>query len=136
MRGQSSDRPPRLCPSCGHDLSDHPYFQEGPGPAARQARTVAVWMVPVMAVVYFLLLFLDVAGHPWGFGAGQGYFALTIIGGPSAVLYLISRLLPRTRRVICLRCSWSREYPAPQWSARPSVAGIQRDPRDEIRRAG
>ena len=135
MSFDAIDEPPRICPSCGHDMSDHPYFQEGPGPAARTAQRVAVWLLPMMAAVWFLLLFLDVAGHPWGIGAGRGYLALPIIGGPSAISYVVSRLLPRTRRVICLHCSWNREYAAPQWSAKPSVAGIQRDPRDEIRRA-
>lgn len=132
MFSDAHDQPPRLCPECGEDMSDHPYSQDRPGAAARLLRRAATALLPVMAAVWFLLLFLDVAGHPWGFGAGEGYWALPIIGGPSAVLYVVSRFLPRTRRVICLRCSWSREYPAPRWSARPSVAGIQRDPRDEI----
>ena len=125
------DGPPRLCPSCGHDMSDHPYYQEGPGPAARSMQKAAVLLLPVMAGFWFLLLFLVVSGHPWGFGAVEGYWALPVIGGPSAVLYVVSRLLPRTRRIICLRCSWNREYPAPQWSPKPTIAGIQRDPREE-----
>lgn len=110
MASVASDRPPQHCPACGHDLSDHPYFQEGPGPAGRLLQRAALVLLPVMALVWGLLLLLDVADHPWGLGAGRGYLALPIIGGPSLVLYVASRLLPRTRRVICLRCSWNREY--------------------------
>ena len=64
-----------------------------------------------MRSVYLALLFLSPSGMPLGFGTGHGYFAVALIGGPSFLLYLISRLFPRNRLVICLHCSWNREYP-------------------------
>lgn len=62
-----------------------------------------------MAIVYVAQLFWGNANL--GFGTGAGYFALLVIGGPSLLLYAVSRLLPKRRLVICQRCSWNREYP-------------------------
>ncbi len=61
-----------------------------------------------MALAY--LAWLVWGTLPAGFGTGHGYFAVAFMGGPSAALYAISRLIPPRRLVICLRCSWSREY--------------------------
>lgn len=102
---------PRTCPSCGHDLSAHPYYQSRPGPTARRLRTIAVALLPVMAVVYLYLLLREAAAMELGFGSGHGYLAVALVGGPSFLLYAASRLFPRRRLVICLRCSWNREYP-------------------------
>lgn len=109
MPVQAPAAPPRLCPSCGHDLSAHPYYQTRPGPAAGLLRKLAMALLPVMALVYLLWLFW-VTEDP-GFGTGHGYFAVLLIGGPSFLLYAISRLLPHRRLVICLHCSWNQEYP-------------------------
>lgn len=101
--------PPRVCPSCGIELTEHPYAQIKPSKSARGLRKVALWLIPVMALLYLFQLFL---GDFWlGFGTGAGYFAVLVILGPSFLLYLVSRLLPRVRQVICLRCSWNQEYP-------------------------
>ena len=105
----SAGEPPRICPSCGQDLSAHPYYQTRPGPAARLLRRIALVLLPVMAVVYLLLLFQGY--RDLGFGTGHGYLAVGLIGGPSFLLYALSRLFPRSRLVICLHCSWNREYP-------------------------
>ncbi len=102
--------PPRLCPECGADLSDFPYDRLEPGKAARAVRRVAVWLLPVLALAYLAQLFWGSANM--GFGTGAGYFAVLWICGPSLLLYAVSRLLPKVRRVICLRCSWNQEYPA------------------------
>lgn len=107
--GAAAEQPPRFCPSCGEDLSEFPYSQPVPGPAAKLLRRVAVALLPVMAIAYLALLFG--AGSDLGFGTGHGYFALMLIGGPSLVLYAVSRLFPRNRLVICQRCSWNREVP-------------------------
>ncbi len=105
----STMNPPRLCPECGADLSDHPYDRLEPGRSARALRKIAVWLLPVLALAYLAQLFWGRGGM--GFGTGAGYFAVAWICGPSLLLYAISRLLPKVRRVICLRCSWNREYP-------------------------
>ena len=109
MSRPEAEAPPRTCPACGQDLSEHPYYRERPGKTARKLRMVAVALLPAMSVVYLALLFFG--GYALGFGTGHGYWAVAVIGGPSLVLYAVSRLLPRVRLVICLRCSWSQEYP-------------------------
>ena len=103
------DTPPRRCPECGTDLSDHPYDRLEPGKAAQALRKVAVLLLPVLAIAYLVQLFWG--GSNLGFGTGAGYYAIAWICGPSLLLYAISRLLPRVRRVICLRCSWNQEFP-------------------------
>lgn len=103
------ERPPRHCPTCGQDLSEYPYYQKTPGTAAKIVRRIAVGLLPVMALVYLSFLIWGTISP--GFGTGAGYFAVAVIGGPSLLLYLISRLLPQRRNVICLRCSWNREFP-------------------------
>ncbi len=107
--GAATDQPPRLCPACGEDLSEHPYYQRVPSPAAKMLRKIALALLPVMAIAYVAQLFWGSANM--GFGTGAGYFALLVIGGPSLLLYAVSRLLPARRLVICQRCSWNREYP-------------------------
>ena len=102
---------PRHCPTCGQDLTEHPYYQTRPGPAARLLRKIAMALLPVMAAVYLYLVLLS--DFDPGFGTGAGYLAVALIGGPSFLLYAVSRLLPRCRLVICLHCSWSAEYPLP-----------------------
>mgnify|MGYP006969420863 FL=1 len=102
-------RPPRHCPVCGQDLTEHPYYQTEPGPAARWLRRVAVWLLPVMAAAYISFLIWGEVGP--GIGTGAGYFALAVVGGPSLALYMLSRYFPFRRRVICLRCSWNEVYP-------------------------
>ena len=104
----ANEEPPRFCPSCSHDLSEHPYYQTRPGTAARALRKIAMGLLPVVAIGYLLLLFFG--DSDLGFGTGHGYLAVALIGGPSFLLYLVSRLLPRTRLVICLHCSWNQEY--------------------------
>lgn len=116
MSPESTDTPPRICPSCGHDMSDHPYDQPRPGPAALWLRRAAMALLPLMALAYLGLVFFS-DFNP-GFGTGAGGLALLIIGGPSLLLYLISRILPGRRLVICLHCSWNREYPAPHTAGR------------------
>lgn len=111
MSTRSAEQLPRTCPSCGQDLSAHPYYQPRPGPTAKMLRKIALVLLPVMAVVYLALLFLGSPGMGLGFGTGHGYFAVALIGGPSLVLYAISRFFPRNRLVICLHCSWNREFP-------------------------
>ena len=103
------EKPPRKCPTCGQDLSEYPYYQRTPGPAAKVVRRIGVWLLGVMAVIYFSWLFWG--STPMGFGTGAGYFAVAVICGPSLLLYIISRLLPQRRNVICLRCSWNQEFP-------------------------
>jgi hypothetical protein len=104
-----ADQVPRFCPSCGEDLSEHPYYQLVPSRAGRVLSKIAVVLLPVMAIVYVAQLFWGNANL--GFGTGAGYFALLVIGGPSLLPYAASRLLPKRRLVICQRCSWNREYP-------------------------
>ena len=109
MSAPATAQPPRTCPSCDQDLSAHPYYQPQSGPTARMLRRIALALLPVMAVVYLFLLFQG--DSDMGFGTGAGYFAVALIGGPSFLLYAISRLFPRSRLVICLHCSWNHEYP-------------------------
>ena len=104
-----SETPPRYCPTCGQDLSEYPYYQQAPGPAAKIMRRIAIGLLPLMAVFY--LSFLIWGEVSPGFGAGAGYFAIGVISGPSLLLYVISRLMPQRRRVICLRCSWNQKFP-------------------------
>ena len=61
-----------------------------------------------MAVVYLAMLL--VGNRALGFGTGHGYFAVALIGGPSLLLYALSNLMPKRRRVFCLHCSWNREF--------------------------
>lgn len=108
-RSRSKNTPPTICPVCQNQLSEHPYYQEGPGRLAKIVRKFAVALMPIMAALY--LYWLLFGPGPMGFGLGHGYFAVAMICGPSFLLYLVSRLLPRVRNVICLRCSWNQEYP-------------------------
>ena len=105
----SASEPPRHCPTCGQDLSEHPYYQRGLSRPAKLLRRVAVWMLPLFAALYLVQLFWGEGAL--GFGTGAGYYAVAWIGGPSMILYALSRLFARTRIVICQRCSWNQEYP-------------------------
>ena len=104
--------PPAVCPTCGIELPEFPHDQVTPSKQARALRRVAMWLIPVMTLAYLAQLFFT--GSDLGFGTGAGYFAIAWICGPSLLLYLVSRLLPRVRLVICDRCSWNAEYPLPK----------------------
>ena len=101
-------RIPERCPTCNAELSEHPYYQIVPGPLGRLLRRIALWLLPCMAAVYVAMLLFG--SRPLGFGTGHGYFAVAIIGGPSFLLYVLSNLVPKRRRVICLHCSWNDEF--------------------------
>lgn len=105
----SPETPPRYCPTCGQDLSEFPYYQKTPGTAAKIVRRIALGLLPAMALAYLGFLIWGTTSP--GFGTGAGYFAVGVIGGPSLLLYAVSRLLPHLRDVICLRCSWNQEFP-------------------------
>ncbi|MFQ5528486.1 MAG: hypothetical protein ACE5GX_19810 [Thermoanaerobaculia bacterium] len=44
--GTGGTEPPRLCPSCGQDLSAHPYYQLVPSCAARILQRIAMALLP------------------------------------------------------------------------------------------
>ncbi|MDH3744258.1 MAG: hypothetical protein OES47_04050 [Acidobacteriota bacterium] len=102
-------QPPRFCPSCRQDLSEHPYYQLAPSRGAKVLHKIAAMLLPIMGIAYLALLFWG--SMDLGFGTGAGYFAVVLIGGPSLVLYAISLLFPKKRLVICQHCSWNHEYP-------------------------
>ncbi len=43
--------------------------------------------------------------------ATSGYFIVALVCGPSLLVYSVSLLMPRELRIICLHCSWYRDYP-------------------------
>ncbi len=74
-----------------------------------------------MAVVFLFQLFTG--RFLSSFSVVSGYFIVAYICGPSLLVYGVSQLLPRVRRVICLRCSWYCDYPF-RWGpleARPAA---------------
>ena len=109
MTYDKGSRPPRYCPACGQDLSEFPYYQPSLSPAARAIRRFALLLMPIMGLAYLGWLFWG--GGPDGFGTGHGYFAVMVVCAPSLLLFLVTRLFPRRRLVICLHCSWNEEFP-------------------------
>ncbi len=101
--------PPRHCPACGDDLSEHPYYQLHPSPVTRRLHTLARLLLPVMTVVFFVQLATQ--SFMPSFSVVSGYFIVAYICAPSMLVYSVSLLMPRDRRVICLHCSWYRDYP-------------------------
>lgn len=117
------EKPPRHCPACDNDLSEFPYYQLHPGPVARKLLGLAWVLLPIMTALFlYQLLGEEVPGWlprlPRSFSAVSGYFILAYVCAPSLLVYSISILLPKRRRVICQRCSWYREY-----SYRPGMFG-------------
>lgn len=104
-----ASKPPRHCPTCGHDLSPHPYYQLRPSPFASKLLQLARWLIPVMAVVFLIQFFSGHFLHTMS--VASGYFIIAYICAPSLLLYVITLPMPRTRRVICLHCSWFHDYP-------------------------
>jgi len=102
------NRLPERRPTCDAELSEYPFYQIVPGPFGRLLRRIAVWLLPCMALVYLAVLLLG--SRALGFGTGHGYFAVALIGGPSLLLYALSNLVPKRRRVICLHCSCNQEF--------------------------
>lgn len=102
-------KPPRHCPECGHDLSEYPYYLLRPSPFARKLQRLAAMLLPAMTVLFLVLLFRG-AFLP-SFSIVSGYFILAFICAPSLLRYSVSLLMPRTRRALCLHCSWYHDYP-------------------------
>ena len=109
-----TDRPPRVCPTCGDTLGEHPYYNLRPGRSARFLRGLAAGLLPVMGILVFASL---IVGGFWALHVASGYFFVALVCAPSLMLYSISRLLPKERRVLCLRCSWYQDYPDYRLSA-------------------
>ncbi len=101
-------KPPRHCPTCGHDLSAYPYYQLRPSPFARRLMNLAGLLIPVMTAVFLVQLFSGTILP--NFSMVSGYLILAYICGPSLVIYAASALMPRIRRVTCLHCSWYHDY--------------------------
>ncbi len=104
-----TERPPRHCPACGQDLSRFPYYQLRSGPLARRLRALARALIPVMAVVFVFHVFSE--SFPTDFHDAFGHYVMAFVCGPSMLIYTLALPFPKQRRVICLRCSWYRDYP-------------------------
>lgn len=102
-------KPPRHCPVCGQDLSAYPYYQFLPAPAARRLRALAALLLPVMSIVFLVQLFSG--SFAPNNSLASGYFILIYICTPSLLIYAASLVIPQVHRVICLHCSWYRDYP-------------------------
>jgi len=129
-RADSGTPPPKVCPSCAQDLSDFPYYQQTPCPIARRLQKLAALLLPVMSVVFLVQMFSG--AFPVSFHVASGYFIIAYVSTPSLLLVALSMLFPRDRRVICLHCSWYRDYPF-RWGeklfeARPSPGTEQPAP--------
>ncbi len=105
----AAKKPPRYCPTCGDDLSDYPYYQVRPGPFARRLLTLARALLAIMAMLFLYLLFSG--SSPPFYTTTSGYFIVAFVCGPSLLVYSVSLLMSRERRIICLHCSWYRDYP-------------------------
>lgn len=117
-----ADRPPRHCPACGQDLSRFPYYQLRSGPFARKLHALARALIPVMAVVF--AIHMGSESFPTNFHNAFGHYIMAFVCGPSMVLYTLALPFPKQRRVICLRCSWYRDFPF-RWGpfeAQPTAA--------------
>ncbi len=102
-------KPPRYCPTCRQDLSQYPYYRLRPSPFARKLLTLARLLIPVMTVVFLIQFFSD--SFPQSFGIVSGYLIVAYICTPSLLIYAVTLLIPRVRRVTCLHCSWYHDYP-------------------------
>ncbi|MCP3957456.1 MAG: hypothetical protein GY719_06355 [bacterium] len=105
----SAAGPPRHCPACGQDLSRYPYYQLRSGPFARKLDALARSLIPVMAVVFVFHFFSE--SFPTNFHNAFGHYVVAFVCGPSMLIYTLALPFPKQRRVICLRCSWYRDYP-------------------------
>ena len=89
-------QPPRHCPACAADLSAYPYYQLVPSPFARKLLFLARLLIPVMSVVFLIHVFT--IGLP-GRSVVSGYFLVAYICTPSLLVYSLTLLIPRMRRV-------------------------------------
>lgn len=103
-----SEKPPRYCPACGQDLSEYPYYERIAGPAAQRLQLMAKVSIPLMAILFVAAW---ASGYIPGFSSSaSGYFIIAVVCSPAALLYAASQAFPRMFRVICLHCSWFRDY--------------------------
>lgn len=100
--------PPRHCPTCGTDLSPHPYYRLIPSPGARRLHRLALISLPLMSAVVVAAF---IAGRaPIFFSIASGYAIVAFVCLPATLLYAVASIFPRDFRVICLRCAWFRDY--------------------------
>lgn len=108
-QAHDDEKPPRFCPVCGQDLGDFPYYQFYPARFARRLQALAAFLLPVMGIVFVVQLFSgNFLPH---FSMASGYFILLYVCTPSLLIYSVSLVIPKVHRVICLHCSWYRDYP-------------------------
>ena len=62
-----------------------------------------------MAVLFVVHLFSE--SFPTRFHDALGHYIMAFVCGPSLLIYMLALPLPKQRRVICLRCSWYRDFP-------------------------
>ena len=101
---------PQGCPRCGKTLHPKINLSYGLGKLGRASKFTAWWItIPWIPIVFFVVL-------PWlmtlpsGNGAGFALSLLFLV--PAAVFSFITRLCPRSRRVQCYPCKYSKDYPA------------------------
>ena len=104
----STENPPRHCPTCDVDLSPYPYYQRIPGQAARGLHKLGKLSIVLMTV--FVILSFSNGEAPMMLSLWGGFLILFVICAPAAFLYGYSLLFPQDYQVICLRCSWTRNY--------------------------
>lgn len=103
---------PSKCDVCGFKFRAGWNLQIGPNRLGRFLRKAAIIsFLPCLIALFAIPVILD---H--FFPALEindqltGWFLLTMIFLPP-VLYFVSLFMPITRRVQCMKCDWSRDYP-------------------------
>ncbi|MBK1855090.1 hypothetical protein JO972_08975 [Verrucomicrobiaceae bacterium 5K15] len=110
LRPQWPDDIPRSCPCCGKELHPQINLTYGYGRIGRGCKWLSWWItLPWIPMVFFVVLPL-LMKLPGGNGAG---FALCILFVVPAVFFaVLAPLFPRSRRVQCFPCRYSKDYPA------------------------
>ena len=98
----------RECPHCGKELHPQINLSYGYGRSGRICKSISWWItLPWIPTVIFIVLPL-LMKLPGGNGAA---FALCILFVVPAVFFaLLAPLFPRSRRVRCYPCQYSKDY--------------------------
>ena len=100
--------PPRHCPTCAVDLGAYPYYQRVPCTLSRWLNGLGrATILPMFGLALYFLLVRETPIFP---SPSIGFILAGFTIGPAMLLYAFTRFLPRYFRVVCLRCSWYRDY--------------------------
>ncbi|WP_435895805.1 hypothetical protein [Oceaniferula spumae] len=110
LRPQWPQDIPQQCPHCQSELHPQINLNYGFGKTGRACKWLSWWITLPWIPTIFLVVLPLMSDLPGGNGAAFALCIMFVV--PAAFFAVLAPLFPRSRRVRCYPCKYSKDYPA------------------------